>query len=242
MHKRRIDKSTIILVLGIIMALVAAFFVVKGQEYYNKLVPAVYSFNQAIAPFTKIKEDDLTIVKIPRIVAQQQGVFIRKEDVIGKISKTTIPSQTPVYKEQIFEFKNNNSILAANLSQINDPGVVAYTIPTNQVSAVGGKIVANDIVHIIATMETQLENTGKKTYISKIIVPYAKVIDVIGKDAGIKGLTFVLRPEQVLDIECAMKIGKISFSLLPYEYNKDNYEAITTLDSFKKKHFSVEGE
>jgi len=238
MNKSKLDKSTILLIVGILMALIAGVLIIKGQEYFNKLVPVVYCSNEGIAAYKTIKETDLVIIKIPKIVAQQQNIYTRMEDVIGKVTSTFIPSQTPIYKNQILSFNRNKNILAANLSQINDPGIVAYTIPTNQIACSGGKILSNDMVHIIATMEIPSLKGAAKTYVSKILVPYARVMDVVGKDANVKGLTFALTPQQVLDIELARKKGNISFALLPYNYNKDDGDISTSEESFINRHLS----
>ena len=242
MQSKKMDKSIILLVIGIVMALLAGFFVVKGQEYYNKLVLVIYCGEKDIPPYTKIKEEDVVEFKLPLVVAQQQKMFLRKEDVIGKVSKAPIIANTPIIKNQILDLKNNSNILASNLTQIGDPSLVGYTIPANPITSVGGKILPNDKVHIIANIQMSTKEQEDKKRISKIIVPYAKVIDTVGKEASIKGLTFALTPQQVLDVEYAMKNGSISFALLPYEYNKDQENISTSDESFTARHLSIKGE
>ena len=242
MQRMKIDKSVVLLVLGIVMALFAGFFVVKGQEYYNKLVPVIYCGEKDIPPYTKIKEEDIVELKLPQIVAQKQRMFLKKEEVIGKVSKALIIANTPIINNQILDVKNNSNILASNLTQIGDPRLVAYTIPANPMTSVGGKILPNDKVHIIANIQIRVKDQEDKKRVSKIIVPYAKVIDTVGKEASIRGLTFAMTPQQVLDVEYALKNGSISFALLPYEYNKDQENISTSDESFTERHISTKGE
>lgn len=242
MQIKKIDKSTALLIAGIILALIAGILLIKGQELYNRLVPVVYCGEKPIQPFTVIKDSDLTTVKIPKVIAQQQNMFFKKEDVVGKVANTIIPVNTPIVKNQIMAFERSNDILAAKLTQLGDKDSVAYTIPTDPISSVGGKIQINDVVDIIGTMEASMKPDEIKKTVSKIIVPNARVIDSVGTEGNVRGLTFILNPQQVLDIEYVRKKGRVSFALLPYKYNKDTENYITSEETFIKRHFSVEGE
>lgn len=240
--KKKIDLSSLLLLIGIIFAFGAGFLIIKAQEYYNNLVPVIYCYEKDLPPYTVIKDTNLVIKKVPKLVVEQNGLFVKREDVIGKACVTIIPANTPINKSQIISLERNNSLLAANLTKIGDLNKVAYTIQTNPMSAVGGKILPNDMVHIIGTfrMPSSTGTGGDKT-VSKIIVPFARVLDTIGKDGTLAGLTFVLTPQQVLDIEYVLKNGKITFALLPYEYNTVVENDVTTDENFRTRQFKSGG-
>lgn len=231
------DKSLIILVIGIVAAIISGVLVVKGHDYYNQMVPIVYASQEDIQPYTPIKEEDLIIMEVPKITKMDETMYQRKEDVIGKVSKSLIPANTPISRNQILNLSKSGNMISASLTQLKDPNLVAYTIATNQVDAVGGKISPNDMVHIIATMQVStIPNAPKKT-VSKIIVPYAKVLDIVGTGSKIQGVTFALTPQQVLDVAFSQKNGTISFAILPFQYNMDSGNYITTEENFRSRQF-----
>lgn len=246
MQTKRLDVSVLLLIVGVCIAIIAGFLIMKGQEYYNKLVPVVYCGAKDIPIHTIIKESDVVIIKVPKIVIQNQNIFMRKEDIIGKLSNTMIPSNTLVVKKQVIDLKTNSNLLASNLTLLNNPNAVAYTIPTTPGYCVGGRIAVNDTVHIIATMKMPVADGQPEKFVSKIIVPYAKVLEVItstqSKEQVLSGVTFALTSQQALDVEFAMKKGTISFALLPYNYNIDQKDIATTEKSFIDRYLNDKGE
>lgn len=242
MKFKKIDLSILLLIIGAVMAVIAGFSMIKAQEYYNQLVPVIFAGQSEITQFSIIKEEDIQLVKVPKIIAQRQNLITKKEDIVGKVAGVLISAQTPIVKTQLLDFERNNNILAASLSQLNDPSVVAYTVPASQNTCFGGKILPNDMVHIIATIQPPETSIRNKEFVSKIVVPYAKVLDVVrvanGKQMIISGITFALTPQQVLDIEYVRKNGTITFALLPYTFDKDNAEIVTTDETFGERYFS----
>lgn len=237
--KRKIDSSAIVLIAGIIMALITAILIVYGQQYYNQLVPVVYCGDKDIPPYTIIKETDIVERNVPKAVIERNNVFIRKEDVIGKVTVTLICAGTPIIRNQVMDLKRNSNLLSANLTRLDDPEVVAFTIPANPLTAAGGKIRANDRVSIIGSMEISLKPGQPPQKVTQVIVPEARVLDVIGEGNNIKGLTFALTLQQVLDIEFVQKRGSIVFALLPYQYNSENFKNTSiTEKTFIKRYFS----
>lgn len=233
---KKSSKSKYFLILGLILALAASVVVVIGNRNYNQLVPVVYAAND-IQPFTIIQDSDLIVSNIPRIGAKK-GMFAKKEALVGKATRALIPKDTPVSDNALAKAEGSKSLLSAKVTELNDKKLGAFTVPADSISALGGEISPGDLVHVIGALNLPAgpSKTAKEP-VAKILAPYAKVLQVLGKGSQTAGVILALTPQQAQDIQLALLNGRVSLMLLPYapDKNAGNTET-TTVESFIKKY------
>lgn len=237
MQIKRTNKSKYIFILGLVIALTASVLVVQSIRNYNQVVDVVCA-SRDIEPFTRITESDLELVSLP-------GYAVRKEmkltpgGVVNQYAKGLISKGTFITDSVLAtDMEADKSLLSAKITQLRNGSIGAFAIPLDSISALYGQIVPGDRVHVIGALNVPVGTSSTaKQPVSKIIAPFARVIQMIGSGRATSGVILALTPQQAQDIQLALLNGRISLMLLPYQPNIDaGYTQTTTVESFVKKY------
>lgn len=235
MNQRK-NSTKWILIAGIAAAILAGAVAVQGQLYMNRNVEVVFAAEDPIYPNTIITENNIVMKELPQAIVDSQLLFEKKEDVIGGVALSTILPNTLIMKTQVFN-ASDGGVLSDKLSTLEQPELMAYTIPANASNAVGGAIRAGDFVNIFGNFEVASDSSEQSGRVVKILIQNARVIEVVGSGDRIRGLTFALTAEEILDVEFALRAGSISFALLPLGTTyEDSEDLLINRDMFLQRH------
>lgn len=236
MQIKRTNKSKYIFIFGLAIALVASVLVVQAIRNYNLVVEIVHA-SRDIEPFTRITEADLELISLPGN-AIRSGMKRSKADIVGSFAKGLIVAGTPVTESALANIDSDKSILSAKITQLGNSQLGAFAVPLDSISALHGQIVPGDRVHVIGALNVPVGTSSTaRQPVSKIIAPYARVIQMLGSGGSTSAVILALTPQQAQDIQLALLNGRLSLMLLPYEpdYNA-GYTQTTTVESFVKKY------
>lgn len=236
MQIKRTNKSKYIFLCGLVIALIASVLVVQSIRNYSQVVEVVHA-SRDIEPFTRISDGDLELISLPGN-ALRQGMALKKSDVVGKFARGLIVAGTPINSSALTDIQEGKSILSAKITQLGNSQLGAFAVPLDSISALHGQIVPGDRVHVIGALNVPVGTSSTaRQPVSKIIAPYARVIQMIGSGGSTSAVILALTPQQAQDIQLALLNGRISLMLLPYEpdYNA-GYTQTTTVESFVKKY------
>lgn len=248
MQIKRTSKSKYIFIFGLVLALVASVLVVQAIRNYEQLVPVVVA-TADIEPFTVIGEQDVKIVNIPLTAAKGAGMYKATAAVVGRATRAFIAKGTPVVAASLATeadgspLKGGKPLLSAKVTQLKNSKLGAFAVPMDSIAALGGEISPGDTVHVIGALNIPvgISKTAKEP-VSKIIAPYAKVIQIITRSGGTAGVILALTPKQAQDIQMALLNGRVSLMLLPYEPDLNaGYTTTTTVQSFVAEYIQDSG-
>lgn len=238
-QRKKSNKSIYILAFGVILALIASVAIIIGNRNYNQLVPVVKAAKE-IEPFAVIQDTDLYVENTP-LSDVKKGMYKNKEDLIGKATRALVVQNSPLMADAIATADGTKPLLSAKVTELKDKRLGAFTVPTDGIAALGGELSSGDLVHVIGALNlpTGPSKTAKEP-VAKILAPYAKVIQVLGKGSQTAGVTLALSPQQAQDIQLALLNGRVSLMLLPYEPDMEaGYTETTTVESFMKKYINT---
>lgn len=222
------NSGIYLLVIGLILAAVAAFGVLKFLYISTNSVPVVVAKNK-IMPYTVIKAEDLQIVQLPQ-AAVQATMFPSIEPIVDKYTRTLIPAGYPVSADVFTEVNGVSGPLATALNELENGNLRAKSYPIDTVGALNGKIGAGDKVDVIGAMKLPLG--GMQQPVSQIIAIAVPVLDYF--DGGV---TLALTPQQSQDLEFALIEGTISLQLCGANANSKAADtSVTTSEVFVNRY------
>lgn len=210
MNKR--NSGTAFLLVGAILAVVAAFLAVSLVRNFNETDRVVIAVRD-IQPFQQITADDVQIAEVPKIVIHANTVRDPKE-VIGFYTKDTIYKGNMIDRRSLAQAKGEQSMLAAQLDTLRDPTIRAFAIPFDASTAVGGEIQPGDRVDIVAQVRIDAGN-GIQMGVGKVIAAAVQVLKVSYTGDGKGNLIVALTPTEIENITFAMTSGQLRFALNP---------------------------
>ena len=162
---------------------------------------------------TELKKDDLTVVNFPKGQAPE-GVFARKEDIIGRglIVST-------VRNEPILAAKLASKEAGSGLPPVITPGMRAVSVRVNEVIGVAGYVLPGSRVDVLATANptSQPQDVTSKVILSNVQVLTAgtrmEQDQEKGKPMQVTVVTLLVYPEQSERLALASTEGKIQLAL-----------------------------
>lgn len=222
------NSGIYLLVIGLILAGVAAYGVLKFMYAATNSVPVVVAKNK-IMPYTTIQVEDLEIKQLPR-AAVQDTMFPSVQPVVGKYARTVIPAGYPVSADVFAEGNTASGSLTTVLNELQNATLRAKSFPIDSVGALNGKVGVGDRVDVIGAMKLPLG--GMQQPVAQIIAKEVIVLDYF--DGGV---TLALTPQQAQDLQFALIEGTISLQLCGAD--SDSHAAstsVTTADDFVSRY------
>jgi pilus assembly protein CpaB len=237
----------LLIVLGLILAVITA-----GLVYTATLVP------EAVKPLTVdvvVAVQDIServAIQAPMLAMRQwpadavpAGIVTKMSDAVGKASVTKIYAGELILTGKLVDAK-----LAGALTFLIPPGMVAFTIPASEFTAVAGAIQPGDYVDVLLTLkvkDTDLRtgNESAELATSQVTLQDLKVIHVgtwappqqapqatagaatttqTAKPAGASTITFLVTEQDALVLKFAKEQGVIDLALRPY----NDHDKVTT--------------
>lgn len=231
------DKRTINLVIGVILALLAIVMIhgyIKQQESrIARLVEEGRAVEVVVATTNIPKEttitNDMVTTKVVNRNALQPGDLTSLSTVVGQFAETDILKEQHINRGMIRSIG-----LAKYLSQAIPTGMRAITIPVNKISALEGLIKPGDKVDIIATFnipvgEGQNEPVVVTLFRSIKVLATNRNISTYRVSSSVDTITLALEPKDIKILTYAINWGDMRLALRPpldtdTEYG---YQAVT---------------
>ncbi|MBU0496006.1 MAG: hypothetical protein KKA73_31315 [Chloroflexi bacterium] len=177
---RRIFSARIGLLLVALVATVLAVVVgwYATQQFERLVVTRPFVVTQAtIEPYTLITSAMLAEQDLPASLAQQQAVYVRREDVVGQMTTTRIGAGSLIYRDQVVAPARFRYAAA-------DREIIS--VPVDPAKAIAGQIRVGQRVNIYrlawsnraASDVTPAELLGQPGGATEILVQGALVVDV----------------------------------------------------------------
>jgi len=162
---------------------------------------------------TELKKEDLTVVNFPQGQAPE-GVFARKEDVVGRgLIVSTVKN------EPILTGKLASKEAGSGLPPVITPGMRAVSVRVNEVIGVAGYVLPGSRVDVLATASptSQPQDATSKVILSNVQVLAAgtrlEQDQEKGKPMQVTVVTLLVYPEQSEALALASTEGKIQLAL-----------------------------
>jgi pilus assembly protein CpaB len=162
---------------------------------------------------TELKKDDLAVVNFPQGQAPE-GVFARKEDIIGRgLIVSTVKN------EPILAAKLASKEAGAGLPPVITSGMRAVSVRVNEVIGVAGYVLPGSRVDVLATANptSQPQDVTSKVILSNVQVLTAgtrmEQDQEKGKPMQVTVVTLLVYPEQSERLALASTEGKIQLAL-----------------------------
>jgi pilus assembly protein CpaB len=217
-------KAMIPLVLGLAIGLVAVKFgidTVKRSKAAstNSTKIAVVRAAVDIDAFTEITEEMVEEVETsPNAFLPKSEIVEKAEDIIGRVTSTSIPAGMPVLTRMLAE-----KGVRAGIEGAIEPGFRAVSVKVDEVSAIAYQVLPGDWVDVIVVMEI----TGadrRKEKVAKVILQRVQVLAVgrsmaSGKDGdekskrAAKSVTLLVPEQDVPKLHLAQTSGDITLAM-----------------------------
>jgi pilus assembly protein CpaB len=238
----------LLIVLGLILAVITAGLVytaTRVPETTAKIVTVdVVVAVQDISERVEIQAPMLAIRQWPAD-AVPVGIVTKMADAVGKASVTKIYAGELILTGKLVDAK-----LASALTFLIPPGMVAFTIPASEMTAVAGAIQPGDFVDVLLTLkvkdvDVRTGNESIEQATSQVTLQDVKVIHVgtwsppqqapqptgtqaataqTAKPAAASSVTFLITEQDALVLKFAKEQGVIDLALRPY----NDHEKVTT--------------
>jgi pilus assembly protein CpaB len=232
----------LLIVLGLILGLITAGLVytaTRPTEVKIVTQPVVVAV-QDIPERVGIEAPMLAVKQWP-VDALPTDYISKVEDAVGKASLTKIFAGEPILKGKLVDAK-----LASQLTFLVPPGMVAFSIPANEVGTVAYAIQPGDYVDVLVSLKvkdydlkgntseeqptTQLTLQDVKVINVGVWVPPQKPVETSGnqpaaaKAAEPKTITLLVNQQDALVLKYAKEQGMIDLALRGY----NDHEKVTT--------------
>jgi len=222
------NSGIYLLLIGLALAAVASFGVLKFMYISTNSLPVVVAKNK-IMPYTTIKAEDLEIRQLPQS-AVQDTMFPSTEPIVGKYTRTVIPAGYPVSADVFTVGNSQSGSLTTVLNELEDSALRAKSFPVDNVGALNGKIGPGDRVDVIGAMKLPLK--GLQQPVAQIIATNVPVLDSFEG-----GITLALTPQQSQDLEFALIEGNISLQLCGPDSDVEASDTtVTTANDFVQRY------
>ena len=212
-------KPRFLIPLALLSGLVASYSIhiyLKKQEAKLKQgtedVQPVVIVSRNLGLGHVFEERDLMIRDYPLSLVPA-GAFITTETVVGRVLKTDVVLGEPILESKLAPIGSSGGV-----TSLIPAGMRAMTVAVNVVSGVGGFILPNSKVDILATVNPTQSTRGRTT--SKIILQGVTVLAVDQtynkKDndpVTVKSVTLLVTPEQGEKLALASEEGKLQLVL-----------------------------
>ena len=167
------------LIVGVLAASLAYFYLTKAETVSQELEPAqtVIVAKEMITPKTAITKEMIEY-KTLKVSSILPSTYSNEEEVIGKYVKETIYPGETIIHERIADEKYGKKHLAYSIPK----GYRALTLPYNPVMGVAGFIQPGDFVDIIGTYAAEQNPSQKDT--SKIVLQNVLIL-AIGQQTSV---------------------------------------------------------
>lgn len=231
-------RFVIMVIIALLCATLAAW--IANRWIQNKVeIPTAVSNPIVVAaieiPFgTKLDKSHIKIIQWHSIDLPK-GVYARKEDVIGKISKNIFFPGEAITEQRVVEHLGGSAL--SSLIAMNSR---AMTVRVNDVVGVAGFIMPGNKVDILSTVMFRLDAKQKAKTIT--LLSNIKVL-AVDQDVSpnkqtptvVRAVTLELTPKQAEKIVAAMQEGKIQLTLRNPLDNSEPEEEIVILKPKKTK-------
>lgn len=200
-------------VLAVGCAITASFLVINMVNSYRD-VAVVVKVNKDIPPFTAITDKDISTEEVPKAVISSKTVTDSRK-LVGKYSRTWIPSGTIVQTDQLSSVENAGDGVALPLSEMKKGDMRAVGIPEQFIQVLGSGIKDQDHLDLVGVFQD--ENQSEKISFAKTIAYGVRVLRINNKEQG-GGVIVAVTAKQAEELALAMNYGKLVVSLTPYEF------------------------
>lgn len=227
-------------IIAVILGLIAAYtavYIVRGYTNIDKVVIAT----KDIKAYQKVSLDDVEVVEIPKIAIPADAVKT-VNDIVGKYLMYQITAGDIVRMSKIADVKGT-ALLSAQLTQLKDPKIRAFSLPYTSETGVGNNLEPGDRVDIIASVK--IDTNSGPVGVGKIIAQNVQILKIQKASEGGTGiLTVALTPQQIEDIAFALTSGQLRFALNPYDtdVNAAKTEGVTGKQWLEKYGFILPGQ
>lgn len=212
-------KPRFLIPLALLSGLIASFSIhiyLRNQEAKMKQgtedVQPVVIVSRNFGLGHVFEERDLMVKDYPLSLVPA-GAFITTETVVGRVLKTDVVSGEPILESKLAPVGSSGGV-----TSLIPAGMRAMTVAVNVVSGVGGFILPNSKVDVMATVNPTQSSRTRTT--SKIILQGVTVLAVDQtynkKDndpVTVKSVTLLVTPEQGEKLALASEEGKLQLVL-----------------------------
>jgi Flp pilus assembly protein CpaB len=201
--------GTLLFVVAIGFALIASFTAIHVVQAYQK-VGQVIKAKTNIEPYSKITDKDVERTTVP-LAAITPSSVTNASKVVGKFSKSFIPSGAIVDTNEIATVDGANGGVSVPLSDMNKQDMRAIGIAEEYVHILGDQLKDQDHVDLVGLF------TRDKESFAKTIAQGVTVLKRNPQDKG-GGAIVAVTAKQAEEISLAISFGKLVVSLTPYKY------------------------
>ncbi len=211
-------KKILIIIGSTAIFLIALYFGIDAYTNYKIGYTNVYVASHQISQRTKISEEDLTILKIPKDCIKND-VLINKEDIIDKYVKLSysIPKGSFIYKSAIEEniMDYSNTLLKEN--------EVNYDIYTSDVKINTANIANNMLVDIYLTINSKDKPVSdlllSNVRITGLYDHNNKPIHSYDNESRVNVVSLAINKDDVGVLNKAQIVGTLNFVINKNTYN-----------------------
>jgi pilus assembly protein CpaB len=218
-NKRLILAITGAVLCGLIAVMLVTRYLSNVQAYTKDLGNVVVATSE-IPLGAKITPEQLALASIPN-GSTPEGAFRKVEDVVGRVSITTIGLREPVTN-----LKLAPEGVGAGLSAVIPEGYRAMTVKVDDVVGVSGFIMPGSFVDVVAVINPPaLSNGASADPISKIVLQNIKVLASGQKidspqnqrePSSVNAVTLQVTPNQAEKLVLATSQGKLQLVMRNY--------------------------
>jgi pilus assembly protein CpaB len=236
------DKRTINIIIGIILAFFAIFMInrhLAGREALIRKLIAEGQLVEVVAAKTDIpKETTITVnmveLKTDRPASMQPGDLTSLDSAIGHFAEVDILKGQHINGNMVRPLGG-----ARYLSQAVPQGFRAVTVPVDKISSIEGMIKPGDLVDIVASFSIPGQQQGQTELVVVTIFQGVKILATNRNlsqyqvSPGVDTVTLALKPDDVKILTYLLEWSKIRLVLrtpldttVEYGYTAVNWEAL----------------
>lgn len=183
----------------------------EEEQLRNSQVRLVVSAARDMNPGDVLFETDLMAARWP-VDAPIAGCFSEMTGLIGRVLVTPVVAGEPILASKLAPLG-----ALGGVSSLIPPGMRAITVAVNVVSGVGGFIIPNAKVDILATVNA---SSSKETATTRIILQDITILAIDqtyrnddNDPSEVKSVTLLVSPEQAEQLALAANEGKLQLML-----------------------------
>lgn len=213
-------KSTGIVSIAILLVLNGLLFKIALDKNLDLVEVPVAKVK--IEPRTKIKEEMIETVKMPR-VSLNEDCTISKKDIIGKISEIEgiIPKGSMFYTSMLFDESELPDYPALKLKE----GQNVFSLASDLMKSSGNSLVNNQKVDIYVTIQQKKENPVTDLLLSSVRI--LNVLDKKGVDMRVSELNvpsvinLAVNSDDLVLLKKASEMGRIDLFATSYPQEEE---------------------
>lgn len=230
MFKDMSRKRVIVLVVGVLLGLLAVFFVNQRLQQKEQLIQSLVNKGKltkvvvATGDIPKGRQVEKRMVARVRVPTSQvkPGVIKSFDTVIGKVATVDVLKEQPLYSSMVKIPRGDQS-----LSDRTPQGKRAFTFSLDKVSAAGGNIEPDDRVDVVGDMVMPMGGGQSQS----VVLTLFENIQVLAVSSN--NITLALTPREIKMFNYALKMGKIKLALRSPLYDTET----SSMDPFTGRNF-----